>query len=307
MLERIKEMERAGEWQELRRLAETLPNGDALARVHLALSSYREQVATNGTEYRLALGHAEHAAKVAETGSLIYVWSFSKIAAYAADLGDYRKAERAATTFLRSLPLQPEAARNIAVVYFALGRVKHYGGHYSEAVRYWRLAAETAPTDELTERARLNLVWTLAKSGKVVQSMEALPSSVSHVSEGHLDAARAVIYATAGDWTGARNFALSALRHYEAGNWRVYDTVEAAGVLLILKQAAQHAGNFGQAGVWHLYSAATLNGWCEGILSLLVPIPPVRGGEIAHAAFSSCGPRGSKRVGLLGTVVTTTH
>jgi tetratricopeptide (TPR) repeat protein len=302
MLEHIKELERAGEWDELRRLAETLPNGDALARVHLALSTYREQVATNGAEYRLALRHAEHAARVAEKGSLVHVWSFSKMAAYAADFGDYQKAERAANTYLRSLPLQPDAERNIAVVYYALGRVKHYGGHYSEAVRYWRLAIETAPTEELAERARLHLVWTLARWGKVVQAVDALPSSVSHVSEGHLDAARAAICAATGDWRGARTLAISALRRYEAGDWRVYDAVEAAGVLLILKHAAHHAGNFGQAGVWHVYSAALLDGWCEGILSLLAPIPPARGGELAHAAFSSCGSRGSKRVGLRGVV-----
>jgi tetratricopeptide (TPR) repeat protein len=302
MMEYIKELERACEWHELRRLAETLPDGDALARVHIALSVYREQTATNGTEYRLALRHAEHAAAVAVAGSLIHVWSFSMIAAYAADLGDYRKAERAATTFLRALPTQPAAERNIAVVYYALARAKHYGRRYSEAVHYWRLAMETAPTNELAERARLHLVWTLAESGKVLQAMQALPSVVYHVSEGHLDAARAVVHAAAGDWTGARFFALGALRTWDAGDWRAYDTVQAAELMLILKHAAHHAGNFGEAGTWHLHSAATLHGWNEDIITLLVSIPPARGGELAHAASSSCGPVGCKRTGLLGVV-----
>lgn len=302
MMEHIKELERAGRWDDLRQLAETLPNGDALARVHIALSVYCEQTAANGTEYRLALRHSEHAATVADAGSLMQVWSLARVAAYAADLGDYRKAERASNAFLRSLPLQPKAEQVIGMVYFALARVKHYGRDYSAAVRYWKRAIETAPTDELAERARLHLVWTLAESGKVLQAMQALPSAVYHVSEGHLEAACAVIYAAAGDWTGARSYALSALRTWDAGDWRANDTVQASELMLILKHAAHHAGNFGEAGTWFFYCAATLDGWNEGLISLLVPIPPVRGGDIAHAAFASCGPRGSKRVGLLGTV-----
>lgn len=302
MLEHIKQLEQAGDWAELHRLAETLPHGDTLARVHLALTLYHEQGATNGKEYRKALQHARLATATADAGSLLYVWSFSKSAAYAADLGDYRGAEQDAHAFLRLKSSQPDAERNIAVVYFALARAAHYGRRYGEAVTYWRLASETAPFEELRERARLHLVWTLAESGNVAGAVDALPQAVAHVAEGHLCGARAVVSAALGDWEGARTHALAALRSWFAGEWKVFDVVEIAELLLVLKSAALHMGAYKQAATWYIYSAANLAGWNEALMPLLVPTLPPEGGEHPHAASSSCGPSGYRRTGLLGTV-----
>lgn len=96
----IKELEIAGRWADLRRLAVALTPGDALARVFIALSKLQEDASRTGADYRKALTYAREAASTAVPGGLMWTWAQGRSAALAADLGLDQVAERAAATFL---------------------------------------------------------------------------------------------------------------------------------------------------------------------------------------------------------------
>ncbi|MDB4894563.1 MAG: hypothetical protein JWN15_825 [Firmicutes bacterium] len=304
MLERIKAMEAAGQWAEIRRTAADLVEGlmgDDLSRAYLATSKAFEQTAICPDDYRAALAHAKRAAAAAAPGGLLHTWALHRVASYLADFGDYRGAERAATAFLDALPRHPQAETAAPWVYFHLGVVRSHQGHHDQAVALLRKAI-AANAGEISERAQLHLAWTLAESGRVLEAFEALPSSLVHVSQGHLNAACAVVFAAAGDWQGARIHAMAALRARTAGEWRIFDTVEAAEMATVLQRAATYAGNSALAASWHNHSAAILAGWVDGTFSALLPSLPQGGGAFLEEAASHSGPAGAKRCGLRGAV-----
>ncbi|MDB4896314.1 MAG: hypothetical protein JWN15_2576 [Firmicutes bacterium] len=299
-LSSIKELESAGNTAGLTALARQLPPGDVLARVHIALSKLQEDAATSSVEYWRAYAHARRAIVVAEVGGLMWTWAQGRTAAMGTDLGLYQVAEQAATIFLQHLAYHPRAEALAPWVHFHLGRIRHAQGRHSEAAALLRQAA-AADAQEISERARLFLVWCLAECGRAAQALQELPETVSFVSPGHLNAARAAVYAALGDSMCARTEALAALRSREDGAWRIYDTVQAAELMLILKRAAIQAGDFGQAAVWHQHTAALLAGWNADLIDSLLPTLPEKGGVWTDAtAASSCGPAGYRRSGLLG-------
>jgi hypothetical protein len=301
MMELIKQLEHAGNVAELRRLVETMPAGDELARALIALSKLQEDAARSGAEYHQALAFAQQAVTAAVPGNLMETWALGRTAALAADLGQDTLACRASSAFMAQLESNPGAEVLAPWVWASLARVRARQGHYAAAVTLWRRVISAAG-GELAERAQLHLVWTLAEAERSREAADVLPSSVQFVSVGHLSAARAVVAASAGDWPGARLQARIAIRHHAAGEWAIYDTRQAAELCLILKRAAQVMGQAAEAAVWALHSAALIAGWDAGIMSDLLQSLRPEGGAHLHAAASHRGPAGHHRCGLRGVV-----
>lgn len=287
MLNRIKQMEIDGQWAELQQLASTLPAGDDLARVYIALSKLREDAATCGREYRAAMYDAQMAAETAAIGGSIWTWAQGRTAALAADLGQDILAERAAATFLAHVDQNPAAAVLTPWVTFALAQVRSRQRRHTKAISLWQLTMQEA-AGELLERARLQYVWALAEAGRPREALLALPETVSFVSPGHIQAAKAVALAAAGDWTGAYKAARVALRHQGAGEWAVFDTLQTAELYTILSKCAQAMGNFRQATISLIKDATILSRWNTALIGCLVPTLREEGGE----PFAAAHPRG---------------
>lgn len=302
MLTQVKNLEAAGRWSEILALPRTdiaaLPAPER-ARVTIALAVACEKTATTPEQYRAALAYACSAVLLAEKGSFLWVWAQHLVASYASDLGRYKLAERAAVAFLRAVPDHPKAQGVAPVVRYHLGRVRAFQRRHYEALELFRQVTQEAE-GAFTERARVWMAWTLAEAGRPADALAALPATVAHISPGHLSAASALIFAAAGDWSGARLHALAALK--TRGEWSIFDTVQAAELYLVLKTAAEQAGNFDQARVWATHMASTLCGWNADLVQDLLPTLAQRGGEPYSKASSSCGPAGYARTGLLGTV-----
>lgn len=302
MLEQIRTLEQAGAWDELSRLACALPPGQELARVFIALSKLQEDRATTAAEYRQALAYAEMGVTSDVAPGLMWTWAHGRAAALAADLGLYRAAESHALAFLGALGGHPQASALVPWVWAALARVRAHQGRFAEAILLWRRTLASTE-GELAERAILHLVWTQAEAGCVRQALASLPTAVSFVSEGHLNAARAVLLAAIHDWTGARREALAALRDQARGGWAVFDTIQTAELCMILRKAALADGAYRQAAVWYLRTAEVLSRWNVALVTCLIPTLRVGGGETFAAVSSARGlPAGYKQCGTRGAV-----
>lgn len=300
MQQEIKRLELAGEWDELNRLAETLPSGDSLARVYIALSKLAEDRATTGAEYRQALGFAQKAAAAADQGGLMWTWAQGRTAALSADLGMYPAAERAACAFLDALPGNPKAEALAPYARYALGRVRANQRRFLDAVAFYQ-EAKCATGSTFAERIQLAIVWAYAQAGQVVKAVEECPARVEPAHQGLLHAATAIILAKAGDWQSARTAAKAALPYYTGPHYMPCDLVEAAELCLILKAAAHHLGDTQQAAVWS-HIAFNLFGGNGDVLTCLLPMLPMEGGvRFAEAASPARGlPSGHHRCGLRG-------
>ncbi|MGE5507664.1 MAG: tetratricopeptide repeat protein [Chitinophagales bacterium] len=304
LLELIRSLEQAGRWAEIRTSGESfLASADASerARVLLALSKAWEETAAGVVDYRTAVRYTVATMDAAGAGSFLHVWALHRLACQLSDLGDFAGAERAAQGFFAALPDHPRAEAVVPWVNFHMGRIRYHQRSYPEAAMWFERAA-AAGDGELRERAVLFLVWARARAGHLAQAAEVLPESVQHVSDGHLRAAKAFLYACASDWPHAAQEARSALRHFSAGEWRVFDIVQAAELCLILKNAAHAMGERSQAMAWMNKAAALLSRWNLDLLVDLVLTLRVEGGGSIDAAASHRGPAGHHRCGTRGSV-----
>lgn len=302
MLALVKRLESEGLWSEIRQLnsagAANLPPADS-ARVLLSLSKAYEETATGGDDYRKALHFAKLALMASPAESLIRTWSLQAVAALAADLGQHKHAEQASLAFLEAVQRQPDATVLLSWVRFALGRSKASQRRYTEAVTLFRQALGTAE-GALAERIRLHISWTLAEAGRVTEAFAALPDRLAYLPPGYLHAASAVVFAATEDWQNARLHALAALESRAAGEWQVYDTVQAASMYAVLKRSAQATGHHGQALIWHMRSTETLSRWSAGLD--LLPDLPTGGGELFEVTPPRAGAAGHARTGLRGVI-----
>lgn len=298
----LKAMEQSGQWSEIRQLGAAVLDGhegDALSRALLALGSAFEHTATGAADYRQALAFAQAAVASAERGGLLHTWSIARVAAYAADLGLYQVAMQAAATFLDALPRHEAAQRIAPWVLYALGRVRASQRRYSEAAGIWRLVIGTAP-DELAERARLHLAWTLAESGRLADAYSVLPTAAEYCPSALLEAARAVLCAAAHNWQGVIEHGRAYLN--DAGALPVCDTIQTAEICLLMHRATNALGQHSQAEVWLRKAAAVLSCWNRALMQHLVPTLQGEGGAWHNAAVSRCGGAGTKRTGLRGVL-----
>lgn len=303
MLEQLKAMEAAGQWMEIRQIDVTTLtglDGDQLARAYLATSKAWELTATTADEYRTALAHAKTGLSVATVGGLMHTWLLARVAAYSADLGDYRTAEITATAFLKAQGAHPSASSIAPWASYALGRTRATQRRFPEAIAIYE-QTKSASAGEFAERIQLAIVWALAQAGRVSAAVAACPARLEHLPDAYLQAASAIILAKSGDWQGARLAAKTAIHAYTTAP--VYDLVEAAELVLILRHAATALGDTDGTASWASHIAAPLCRGTAGITNALLPtLRPEGGAEFEHAAVSRCGSAGDQRRGLLGVV-----
>jgi tetratricopeptide (TPR) repeat protein len=303
-VEHLKQLERDQNWAEIRRLSCSLPDdlaGDDLARWYLSSSTALEKSAAGPFEYRMALDQARAAVASAVRGGLMHTWSMARVAAYGADLGMYDLARESALSFLHQLPVHEEAHRIEPWARFALGRAYASPRYrrYGAAVAEYDRALAWAP-EELAERITLAKVWALAQAGDVSAAAVALPETVTHTHIHSLLAAKAVVLAAAGDWSGAHQLARAAIAGYAVAP--IFDVIEAAELSLILRRSAQVLGNAAEATGWALHTTALLRRWNAGLVHDLLPTLRPEGGTFFDAAASHRGSAGHDRCGLRGTV-----
>lgn len=302
-LDDIKRLEAEGRWAEICALITRLPGdlaGDDLARAYLSTSKALELTASTPVQYRLALTHAQLSVASALPGGLLHAWALARVAAYSADMGMYPQAEAASLGFCKLLEANPGAAPMEPYALFALGRALSRRGCHGEAIAILRRVVLMVPKGELRERATVTLARALGRAGRTGEALSTLPESVSHVPNDMLHSAFALISARAHRWADAEAEGREALR--SIGTRPLCDLVEAAELLLTLKQAAHSLGRHRQAAVWQVYMAALLSRWsAEALLSLLSTLR-VEGGAELNEAVSRCGSSGDHRCGLRGAV-----
>jgi tetratricopeptide (TPR) repeat protein len=304
VLAEIMRLERVGNWAEIRQRESVIVRECSVtpcARSFLSLALAYEYTATTQEDYSQALHWAQKAVATSQPGTATHLWALHMVASYCADMGLYVQAEKASSEFLRGAPLCPFVENALPWVYAAMGRVRQYQHRPSEAVKWYELA-ERSTSGELRERIRLLRVWALADAGHVSQASSNLPGQLHHVPASHLSAARARIAAAVGNWSEAEAHARLAIAGHDNGDWRIFDTIQAAELCLILRMAYVHLGRSVQSLSWLIKSTTLLACWGNAVLTRLVLMLQVKGGAIRYAAPPSHGAAGHVRCGLRGTV-----
>jgi tetratricopeptide (TPR) repeat protein len=293
MLERIKSMELAGQWAEIRSMALELieqAQPSDLARVHLSISTAYFQTAAGADDLRQSLAHVRLGLSLSTPGSLDHAWALGKLATLLVDMGRQDQVGPYAVAYLKIARAHPKLAVFTPYVHRALGKVAYNDRKFREAIPHHlkALAMFSAQgAEDQTARSMLNLVWSLARAGRPGNARTYLPASVPAHMEHLRNGAEAAILASEGRWTEAQTAGRLALR----GARLAYDNADAAEVCLILAQAAARLGSVSDAFAYIREAASFAARQDQSLLALAVLSLRAEGGETPYAA-ASCGSGG---------------
>ena len=265
------------------------------------LGTLSVQLAAEG-RWQDALDTAHACLRLAEPGSVLYLWALHMLACTYVDAGLPQRARPYAQAYLRQAAGNPQLASYTPFVVRAMGHIAYQEHRFLSAFRWYKKAHALFCRQGDHVQAAVtshNMAWALTRAGRphrareVLAPRHAFPAELAYL----FDGAMAAILAAEGRLSDTIQRGHEAL---SAAGRRAHDLVDAAEVALFLARAYWRLREHGAASAWISRAAefAALQGW--RFVDVLHLNERAGGGEVPHAA----SPRGSANLHHRGCFTT---
>lgn len=245
------------------------------------------QLAAEG-RWQEALRAAHACLRLAEPGSVLYLWALHMLACTYVDAGLPQRARPYAQAYLRQAAGNPQLESYTPFVVRAMGHVAYQERRFLSAFRWYAKAHALFCRQGNPVQAAVtshNMAWALVRAGRphraraVLAPRNAFPAELAYL----FDGAMAGILAAEGRLSEAIQLGREAL---SAAGRRAHDFVDAAEVALLLAHAYRRLREQGTASALTSRAAefAALQGW--EFVDVLLLNERAEGGELPHAASS---------------------